>query len=358
MIALPICHRRGITDSSVGSEPVCRMDVTAENLLFINLIYEAMTIIGIDISKQWFDCFCMDRQGSRRFANRPEGWKHFTYWAADNVHVIMEASGPYYLPLASWLHEQGITVSVVNPLVIRRYGQMKLSRTKTDAKDAVMIAQYGADQQPVRWTPPSKVRQAMGQLMSLREGLLRQQAILCGQREAFGDGRAADPLVEELIGDQQTRIRKGLGRINQRLNQLAAEHYSEQMQALLTIPGIGKKTAIMLLVITDGFERFPDSRKLASYVGICPQIWQSGSSVRGRGSISKMGCPQLRKLLYMCSWTAKTYNPGCRQMYQRLKARGKPEKVIKIAIAHKLLRQAFAVGKKCEAFSKKKAVAA
>lgn len=317
-----------------------------------------MTIIGIDISKQWFDCYCPQHQQTKRFANSAEGWEQFLQWGGSGIHVIMEASGPYYLGLASWLYEQGAAVSVVNPLVIRRYGQMKLSRTKTDAKDAVMIAQYGADQQPACWTPPSKVRQAMGQLMSIREGLLRQQAILCGQREAFGDGRAADPLIEELIGDQQGRIREGLARIDRCLHQLAAEHYHEQMQSLLTIPGIGKKTAIMLLTITDGFRRFDDARQLASYVGICPRIWESGASVKGRGSISKLGCPQLRKLLYMCSWTAKTCNPGCRQMYHRLKTRGKPERVIKVAIAHKLLRQAFAVGKKCEPFDAKKAKAA
>lgn len=270
----------------------------------------------------------------------------------------MEASGPYYLGLASWLHEQEVTVSVVNPLVIRRYGQMKLSRTKTDAKDAELIAQYGTDQQPAPWIPPSKVRQALRQLVSLREGLLRQQSVLMGQGEAFGDGRAADPLVEALLGDHQARIREGLIRIDRRLQALATKHYAEQIQALLSIPGIGKKTAIMLLIVTDGFRRFDDARKLASYVGICPRIWESGTSVKGRGSISKMGCPQLRKLLYMCSWTAQTCNPGCRQMSERLKTRGKPERVIKVAIAHKLLRQAFAVGKKCEPFNSKKAIAA
>ncbi|MGD8747796.1 MAG: transposase [Balneolaceae bacterium] len=113
-----------------------------------------------------------------------------------------------------------------------------------------------------------------------------------------------------------------------------------------------------MLTITDGFRRFDNPRKLASYVGLCPRIWESGSSVKGRGSISKIGCPQMRKLLYMCSWAAKTCNPGCRQMYNRLKKKGKPEKVIKVAIAHKLLRQAFVVGRKCEFFNEKKAMVA
>lgn len=317
-----------------------------------------MNIIGIDISKEWFDCYYNDRKVVEQFSNTPKGWEKLIKRTGGKVHVVMEASGPYYLGLASYLYEQGINVSVINPLVVRRYGQMKLSRTKTDAKDAALIAQYGIDQKPDLWSPPSKVRQALQQLMSLREGLLRQQSILKGQQEAFGQSRQADPLVGELLEDQQKRIREGLVRIDRRLEQLVTEHYREHMKALLTIPGIGKRTAILLLGITDGFSRFTDSRKLASYVGICPRVWESGSSIKGRGSICKLGCPQLRKLLYMCSWTAKTCNPGCRQMYQRLKTKGKAEKVIKVAIAHKLLRQAFAVGKKCEPFNKKKALAA
>lgn len=315
-------------------------------------------MIGIDISKRWFDCFCSHRTITNRFSNNPVGWKNFLAWTDEPPHVVMEASGPYYLGLASYLSEQGIKVSVVNPLVIRRYGQMRLSRTKTDAKDAALIAQYGIDQQPPCWVPPSEVRQALRQLMSLREGLLRQRAVLIGQHEAFSQNKDVEPLVHQIIEEHGKAVTQSLRKIDDHMQALAEAHYGPQLQALLAIPGIGRKTAIMLLVITDGFRRFPDARKLASYVGICPRIWESGSSVKGRGSISKLGCPQLRKLLYMCSWTAKTCNPGCRQLYERLKAKGKPEKVIKVAIAHKLLRQAFAVGSRCEPFEEEKALAA
>jgi len=121
-----------------------------------------MNTIGIDISKEWVDCLCLRRQQHRRFPNNHSGWKALNGWIIDEEpHVIMEASGPYYLGLASYLYEQDIQVSVVNPLVIRRYGQMKLTRTKTDAKDAALLAQYGIDQQPARWRPPSKARQGL-----------------------------------------------------------------------------------------------------------------------------------------------------------------------------------------------------
>lgn len=317
-----------------------------------------MNIIGIDISKSWFDCYCTGRELHERFNNEPEGWEALLQWIEGQVHVVMEASGPYYLGLASYIYEQGLTVSVENPLVIRRYGQMKLSRTKTDPKDAELIAHYGVEQRPDPWTPPSQVRRDLKQLMSLRDGLIRQQGVLAGQSEAFGQDSKAEPLVGKLISAQRNQLETDIQRIDHRMQELAKIHYQEQLKLLQTIPGIGQKTAIQLLMVTDGFARFDSARKLASYVGICPRVWESGSSVKGRGSISKMGCPQLRKLLYMCSWTAKICNSGCAQMYERLKARGKPEKVIKVAIAHKLLRQAFAVGSRYEPFDEKKALAA
>jgi len=316
-----------------------------------------MKIIGIDISKQWFDCFCFSK-GGRRFANTPEGWSCFAKWAGKKVWVVMEASGPYYLGLASWLHERGTSLSVVNPLVIRRYSQMKLARTKTDAKDAELIAGYGVEQQPTSWSPPSRVCLQMRQLMSLREGLVRQQGILRGQQEAFSQGPVAEELTQQILAEQAGQVERQVNRIDRRLKQLATMHYAELMEALQTMPGIGPKTAILLLILTDGFTRFQSARQLASYVGICPRVWQSGSSIQGRGAICKLGAAHMRKLLYMCSWTAKLYNPACRSLYERMATKGKPERVIKVAVAHKLLRQAFAVGKKQEPFNEKLAMVA
>jgi transposase len=101
----------------------------------------------------------------------------------------------------------------------------------------------------------------------------------------------------------------------------------------------------MLNVITDGFTKFEHHKQLTAYIGFSPRVYQSGTSVKGKGHICKMGNAQIRKLLYLCSWTAKFCNKACREMYERLKEKGKPERVIKIAIANKLLKQAFAIGK-------------
>ena len=317
-----------------------------------------MTYFGIDISKSWFDCFNSTTGKHHQYDNNVQGWDEFVAILPDDAWVVMEASGPYYLGLASLLADQKIPVSVLNPLVIRRYSQMRLSRTKTDAKDARLIAEYASEQPLSRWRPPSAVNQTMRQIISVSQGLIRQRAMLLGQKEAFTNTPAADPFVMEVLDEQINRITSALCILEARLKKLILAHYRSCFEAVTSIPGIGAKTATLLISITDGFSKFDDARKLASYVGICPRIFNSGSSIKGRGSICKLGSSQLRKMLYMCTWTAKKCNPGCKQMYDRMKQAGKPERVIKIALAHKLLRQAYAVGTSGEHFEKEKALVA
>src|ERR1043165_5375911 len=113
--------------------------------------------IGIDVSKLFFD-IAIEEAGSYKYfqlSNDPKGFKALGDLLGSNIrwHVVMEASGPYYLRLATFLYDHNIHVSVVNPLVIRRFCQMRLCRAKTDKKDAQMIAMYGKTEQPQPWHP-------------------------------------------------------------------------------------------------------------------------------------------------------------------------------------------------------------
>lgn len=79
----------------------------------------------------------------------------------------------------------------------------------------------------------------------------------------------------------------------------------------------------MLVVLTDGFERFNSGGELCSYAGLTPLIRKSGTSVNGRSRISKIGNQKLRNLLFMCSFNACKYNKACRDIYERIVAKGK-----------------------------------
>ena len=133
--------------------------------------------------------------------------------------------------------------------------------------------------------------------------------------------------------------------MEKRLFFLVKKEHQDLLTRLETIPGIGKKTALMLVVLTDGFERFTSGSELCSYSGLTPIIRQSGSSVRARARISKIGNGKLRNLLFMCSFNACKYNKACKAIYDRIVAKGKSKKLALIAVCNKLLKQAFAIAK-------------
>uniref|UniRef100_UPI002597119A transposase n=1 Tax=uncultured Polaribacter sp. TaxID=174711 RepID=UPI002597119A len=119
----------------------------------------------------------------------------------------------------------------------------------------------------------------------------------------------------------------------------------QQLTLLKSIPGIGLKTALFLIVVTDGFRKFENASQLCSYVGITPTIRESGSSVRGRARISKVGNRKLRNLLFLCAFSAYKHNKSCREIFERITSKGKSKKLALIAVSNKLLRQAFAIAK-------------
>ena len=304
-------------------------------------------IIGIDISKQTFDvCFKKEKGMYHRvFQNRLSGFRKLVKGLPESSHVVMEASGPYYVQLASYLYSQGIKVSVVNPLKIKRYTQMQFYRAKTDRKDAESIMEYGCfhNSRLSLWQPEPHPIQHIKQLRSALELLQKQKHQSKRQLEAFTSAGSISKTVEESLQGTIEVLSNKIQELEREMLSICERHYKSTYSSLTSIPSIGPKTAVMLIAITDNFNKFVHYRQLIAYVGFSPRVYQSGTSVKGKGHICKMGKSQIRKLLYMCSWTAKQCNKACREMYERLKAKGKPERVIKVAIANKLLKQAFAI---------------
>ena len=157
-------------------------------------------------------------------------------------------------------------------------------------------------------------------------------------------GNPSKAVLRSLIR-QLKSLQKEIKTLEETLEKNVKEEYQESLTLLKSIPGIGNKTALMLLVFTDGFHRFESSKELCSYAGITPIIRQSGSSVKGRPRISKMGNPKLRNLLFMCSFNACKYNAACKALFDRIVAKGKSKKLALIAVCNKLLKQAFSIVK-------------
>ncbi len=300
---------------------------------------------GIDISKCFFDVAFI-RQGKYehyKFSNDQSGFKRLLKVLPDNAHIVMEASGPYYLPLACFVSAQSIAISVVNPLVIRRFSQMRMSRAKTDKKDSMLIAEYGRAEKPGLWQVPEQHVISLQHMQALLSNLNKERTALLSQLESFSFSGMLDKELKSIIVKELKHKEDLIKKINKAMSALADRHYLDMLNNLQSIPGMGKKTAMSLIVLSGGFTRFEDYRKLSSYIGICPRLFESGTSVKGKARICKMGMSHIRALLYVCSWSACRCNKACRELYQRLVAKGKAKKLALIAVANKLLKQAFAV---------------
>lgn len=280
-----------------------------------------------------------------QFSNNPIGFKKFAKLLDGNSHCVMEATGYYHYQLAYHLLETGIKLSVENPLAVKRFIQMKLSKIKTDKSDSRLICEYAKQVELKLWKGNSKEQTECLQMARLLDVYTKQCTML--KNKLHGEEVLGNPskAVVSSLKRSLKYVEKEIKDLGERLLILVKQAHQQVLTCVKSIPGIGIKTGVMLVVLTDGFERFTSGSELCSYAGLTPMIRKSGSSVNGRSRISKMGNQKLRNLLFMCSFSACKYNKACREIYERIVAKGKSRKLALIAVCNKLLKQAFAVAK-------------
>jgi transposase len=300
--------------------------------------------VGIDISKDSFDVYRED-QGFDKFTNDASGFSSFLKSLDSTSYCVMEVTGSYHLLLARYLYDHDIAVSVVNPLIIKRYIQMKLHHTKTDKSDAKMIAGYAMEQQLSLWQPePSHIHDCK-MLQTSIEVYFKQSTALKNKVHSLAAKGVVSGVLVRSLKRQIGRIKQEIMKLEAELEKLLKEHEQQLLTNIVSIPGIGKKTALLLIANTNGFRSFENHRQLTAFFGLAPRERSSGTSIRGRARITKSGMPKVRNHLFMCSFTACECNPQCKALYTRIVAKGKSKKLALIAVANKLLKQAFAIAK-------------
>jgi transposase len=315
-------------------------------------------MLGIDIAKNKFDVALL-REGkykSKVFPNNPAGFAALLEWlykhGADSTPACMEATGSYGDALALFLIDHGHTVSLVNPVRIKAFAQAEMLRNKTDAVDARAIARFAQQHQPEPWQAPSPALRELQALVRRLDALndLRQQEANRLQ--------VSHETVRTSVQAVMTALDTEIAHIKQRIRDHIDNHpdLRGQQDLLKSIPGIGETTCAQLLIYL-GSMRLRDAKAASAFAGLTPRHHESGSSIRGRSRLSKMGDSRLRRALYMPAIVAMRYNPVMKAFAERLAARGKPNMVIVCAIMRKLVQLAFAILKSRRAFDPKLALA-
>lgn len=308
-----------------------------------------MYVLGIDLSKRTFDATLITPTAARhhrRFTNNAKGFDQLQRWlrrfGGTQVHACMEATNVYWEALAQFLIEQQHTVSVVNPARIKGFAQCEMQRNKTDKQDSLVIATFCARHTPDAWVPPTPDQQRLRALVRHREDLLQTRL---QQQNRLRDTH--DPLVRESLQAVLTTLEAQLRQVDEQIRAHLATQTELQatMQVMTTIVGIGTLTATKLLAEFYDLTRYQSAKALAADAGVTPTNYESGTSVRRRATLSKMGKASIRAALYMPALTAMRCCPAFQQFAARLAARGKPKPVIIGAVMRKLLHILYGVVK-------------
>jgi transposase len=245
--------------------------------------------------------------------------------------------------------------------------EAKHIKRKTDRDDALKLAKLAALGQLVPVYIPCRQQREYRRLVKYRQVVLgRINRVQNNIRAIFGQrgmemvrGQKAWALERlELIAQHRKPLAECAleelwrGELDLELNQLehlrqhqhqihkqlqAIARADERVQLLQTIPGVGRKTAEVVVAYLDDPHRFQNARQVSSYAGMVPRRYQSGEMDR-QGRIHKRGPRQLRSALVEAAWLMLRYNPWAKSVYDRLTSGQKTrKKKAIIAVARKLL---------------------
>lgn len=317
-------------------------------------------ILGIDVSKESIDaCLIRSSDGQlfeSKFHNNMSGFRHLKRWCkqmeceCDNSTLCcMEHTGIYTRPLVHYLLSREVWVWLESSLQIKR--SQGLTRGKSDKIDAQRIARYAHVQQSKAKLLQISVL-TLEKLKDLQSNRRRLMKALQGLRTSVSELKQFDPSSGKLVEKTNREAIRGLEKSLDKVDEQILSHINEDQELkkkfdlMLTVKGVGKVLAAMLLVYTHGFTRLTDTRKLACYSGVAPFVYESGTSIRGKTGVSKFANNELKKVLHMAAVSSIQHNSELHLYYKRKVEEGKNKMSAINAVRNKLLHRIVAVIKR------------
>lgn len=310
--------------------------------------------VGIDLSKLSLDAFIHSNKEVDTFENSLVGFKGLIKWHKKNspystseTLFVFEHTGLYSYQISLFLTEQNIPFVMVPGLAIKR--SLGIARGKNDRIDAKRIALYAyrLREEIVPTKLPIEAIMRLKHLLSLRERLVKQRS---GFKASYKEQKLVlkkkDHLVLLTVQEQSIKfLSKQIKKVEEKMNRIIKEQANlmEMFKLITSIKGIGSQTALFLIVYTEGFTKFKNSRKFASYCGIAPFPYSSGTSIKGRTKVNHLANKKIKSLLDLCAKTAIQHSPEMKQYYNKRIDSGKNKMSTINIIRNKLLARAFAV---------------
>lgn len=314
-----------------------------------------MAQIGIDVSKQKLDvCWLRDpdtlKVKTRVFSNTRAGFVQVLNWLekqtqqpVNDLQIMMEATGIYHEGLAYALHEAGACVHVANPHHASEFRKSLGRRSKTDKKDAIVLARFLHSRPHHRWQPESPevrhLKALLNRLAALDKDIRREE-----NRQEKADIQQVSEPVRRSISTMIQALKEERRRLVRDIDDHFDNHpgLKQDRNLLESIPGIGSAISVEMTAVLRSRD-FSRAGQVAAFLGLVPVTHESGSSVQGRPTMSKAGSSRVRAKLYMGAVVAVQHNHLIRRHYHRLVNRGKTKMSALGAAMRKLAQMAYGV---------------
>ncbi len=312
--------------------------------------------LGIDVSKDFFDAVLLldgnkEKPIHSQFNNTYKGIKALVKWMKnmdathENTLVCLEHTGIYGKLIIKYLLSFEFSLWVEMSLkIIRSIG---VQRGKNDKVDAERIAYYAMKnvEEATLYKAPSKTVEKIRRLLSLRNKLITTRVgLLKNLKELETFDKDLAKLTKKSQRSTINGIVKDLKSIEIQLNLQVKtdENLDRIFKQATSVPGIGKVTALFLIVFTNEFTMYTTPRQLACYFGVVPFEYTSGKSVKGRPRVHYMANKKMKKQLHMCALAAATHDPEMKAYFERKVAEGKNKMLVINNVRNKLVHRVCA----------------
>ena len=289
--------------------------------------------VGIDVAKATLDVCLLPTGQALTVANDGAGIAQIIALLGQHTValVLLEATGRYERRVASELLEAGFNVAVVNPRQARDFARALGKLAKTDKIDACVLAQFAQLGHARLCEKQPENRTLLDDLVTRRRQVTQMMAMEKTRAQIPQDKQTRTMIAKVIRLLEQQRED-----LDRRIAQLieSDDDWRNRRDLLSTVPGVGAVTASQLVADLPELGTL-NRQQIAALVGVAPMNRDSGT-MRGKRTIFG-GRASVRCVLYMAAFCAMRFNPVIRRFAQRLRAGGKPFKVVVVAAMRKLL---------------------
>jgi transposase len=292
-------------------------------------------ICGVDVSSEALDARIGRDGAETRIAATSEGVADLAAFCREHkvTLVVMEATGGYEKLVHALLWSHGIPAAIVNPRSVRQFAKAMGFLEKTDRIDAGVIAWYADTKHIVAQEPASEVQEHLKALVTRLRQLTELRTMQSNQRRLVGD-----PDVNGLFSELMALIARQTRELEARIAALIdSDPVWQKLDASFrSIKGVADRTVARIMAEMPEIGTL-SNKAVSKLAGLAPLADDSGKS-QGKRSICG-GRANLRNILFVVVENVRRHNPVFAAFHERLTKAGKPKKVIRIALAHKLLVQ-------------------